>query len=239
MRAVIEYAKLIASFMWVAFICVLVAMLVMVAFSMGLHGAELELCYDRARWVESTHVAQRHGTIVLNVDSGRGSNAAESKAWDEFGSRLRVVGGKTLGYVDFKNEGSHRKTNDDVINESIAWIDHGHGGVFLDDASDNGADADVVRAIKSKRPSATIIANPGCKVSGPLKNCGAILCESEYPDTIYYSSAVVIAFVANCAVASDVRKTATESKVALLAVEPRSLYHVAGKEFQKPNPFTP
>jgi len=199
--------------------------------------AELELCYDRARWGESAAVANRHGTVVLNVDDGRGSNTMEARQWDAFGQRIRAVGGQSLGYVDFKDNNSKRKTNDAVVNEALAWLEQKHNGVFLDDATDNGADADVVRSIKAKYPAALIIANPGCHVSGPLKTCGAMLCESEYPDTIYYASAVVIAFVKDAATATSVRKTASDSKVKLLAVEPRSSYHVDSVEFQKPNPF--
>lgn len=200
--------------------------------------SELSLCYDRARWSEAAAVANRHGVITLNVDSGRGAKAREASQWDAFGARLRAVGGKTLGYVDFLNEASKRRPNTEIIAEALAWIDHGHNGVFLDDARDNSADADVVRAILAARPKCIVLANPGNRATGPLKRTPALLCESESNGTIFYGQ-VVIAFVRDAAAARDVTSKAKAAKVKMLALEPLSTYHVARVEYQRPNPFVP
>lgn len=200
--------------------------------------SELSLCYDRARWTEAAAVAVRHGVIVLNVDSGRGADAREASQWDAFGTRLRAVGGKSLGYVDFLNESSKRKPNTEIIAEALAWIDHGHNGVFLDDARDNSSDADVLRSILASSPKAIVVANPGTRVTGPLKRAAALLCESESNGTIFYGQ-VVIAFVRDASAARDVTTKAKAAKVRMLALEPLSTYHVANVEYQRPNPFVP
>jgi hypothetical protein len=195
---------------------------------------ELSLCYDKARWPETQRVAKRGGVIVLNPNEGRGS---KPKPWDDLGAQLRKAGGKTLGYVDMKDTHSKRKPSVAILAECTAWLNAGHSGVFLDDATDNGADADVIRDVQRAKPAAMIIANPGCRVSGALKATNAILCESEYPDTINYDSAVIIAFVRDADAANAARWKAKPGTI--LALEPRDSYHKPGVEFQQKNPFIP
>lgn len=222
-----------------AIVCFIVAVLALLGLTRcRAQTSELSLCYDRARWTEAASVANRHGVVALNVNSGRGDNAREASQWDAFGARLRAVGGKSLGYVDFLNESGKRKPNTEIIAEALAWIDHGHNGVWLDDARDNSADADVVRAILAARPRGIVIANPGTRVTGPLKRTKALLCESESNGAILYGQ-VVIAFVRDAAAARDVTAKAKAAKVQMLALEPLSSYHVARVEYQRPNPLVP
>lgn len=203
------------------------------------HSAELSLCYDESRWPEAARVANRKGTVVLNPDSGRGSPETAAK-WDAFGKRLRSVGGRSLGYVDYLDESSRRKLDDKVIAEALRWLKTGHTGIWLDDARDTAADAAVIIGIKRVYSTAVIIANPGTRCSGPLKRSGAILCEHESNKTINWESQVIIAFVDNTREAQAVRSQAAQKKgLLLLAIEPLSTYHVLGVEYQKPNPFTP
>lgn len=199
---------------------------------------ELSLCYDRARWPEAQRVAKRNGTVVLNIQDGRGADRAEAKAWDTWGGSLRSLGGITLGYVDLLNTKGIRKGNDDVIAEARTWIDAGHSGVFLDDARDRQLDTDVIAALRKQRPKALLWANPGTRCTGPLKASGAVLCESEKSGKINYASAIVIAFVKPDQVTTT-RVQAAKSGVRWLALEPLATYHVAGIEYQKKNPFTP
>ena len=216
-------------------VCLLIAVLVGLAYCTA-HAGELSLCYDRVRWTESAAVAKRKGAVVLNVDDGRGSVASEAAAWDAFGVRCRTVGGLTFGYVDFLNQQGKRKLSGEVVLEAQRWLDHGHSGVWLDDARDNGADADVVRAILKAYPKTIVIANPGTKVSDALKRAGAFVCESESNGAVYYGD-IVIAFVKDRAASDAVLKEANRRGVLWCATEPLATYHRAGIEYQKKNPF--
>lgn len=217
-----------------AVICGIIAVLAALALCSARAG-EVSLCYDEVRWAESSRVAKRGGIIVLNINDGRGLNTAEIKQWDAFGARLRSVGGKSIGYVDFLDNKGLRKPNAKVVVESINWISAGHHGVWLDDARDNGADADVVREIKRLRPKAMVCANPGTRCSGPLKRSGAILCESESNGPVYWGT-IVIAFVKDAKTADAVRLEA-KRRGTWLALESASTYHVAGVEYQRKNPY--
>lgn len=200
---------------------------------------ELCLCYDIARWPEAQRVARRRGTVVLNPDNGRGSVASEARRWDEFGKRLRGMGGVTLGYENIRTESGRRKKNETIIKACEAWLKAGHDGIWLDCARDTEADADLVNQVARINIAAVIIANPGTQVSGPLKRSDGWLCESETNKAINYNTDVVIAFVKDKSAAKKARETAASLGVRWLAVEPLSTYHVAGVEYQQPNPLTP
>lgn len=200
---------------------------------------ELCLCYDQKRWPEAQRVAQRRGTVVLNPNSGRGSVASEVRRWDEFGKRLRRLGGVTLGYENIRTEGGWRKKDATIIKACEAWLKAGHNGIWLDCALDTEEDADLVNDVALLNLSAEIIANPGTRVRGPLKSADAWLCESETNKAINYNSTVVIAFVKDKTAAKKARDTAASIGVRWLAIEPLSTYHVPGVEYQQPNPFTP
>ena len=111
--------------------------------------------------------------------------------------------------------------------------------MWLDDAWDNKADAGACASIARKRPNAMLIANPGTKCIGPLKGLGVILCEHESTARINWKSRVIIAFASSQADASKIRSRAASEGVLLVAIEPKSTYHIAGVEYQKPNPFAP
>lgn len=198
---------------------------------------ELGLCYDVARWPESLRIAKRGGGIVLNPDSGRGYDAREARRWDAFGQTLRSAGGVTFGYVDYLDESGRRKAQAAILTECMAWVDAGHTGVFIDDARDTKADAAVIADLRRLRPRAYILANPGARVTGPLKKSDATLCESESSGAINWDSAIVIAFVSDTHAANITRQIAAGKRIAWIAIEPLATYHKPGIEYQRKNPL--
>lgn len=200
---------------------------------------EMGLIYDRARWPEAARIARRHGLIVANIDSGRGTNATERQQWDTMAGTWRSLGGVTIGYVDYLDPSSRRKADADILAECRGWLKAGYTGVFLDDARDTAADAKVIKGLRAEFPSILIIANPGTRCTGPLKATAALLCESEKAGTINFASRVIIAFVKDAATATAVRAQAAKASVRYLATEPLATYHKAGVEYQKINPLNP
>lgn len=205
----------------------------------SLFSADLGLCYDRARWPETAVLSRMGGASVFNIDDGRGGVAKERSEWDAFKKRCQVVGGKILGYVDFLDGNGARKSDSTILAEVSQWIAAGYDGMWLDDVRDTPKDGSLTKAIVASNAGRLVIANPGTTVKGSLKYSGALLCEHESNTKINWKSGVVIAFVSTAKEAADVRAKAIQMKTRFVAVEPRSSYHVTGKEYQERNPFAP